>query len=218
MKLLAIDTATAACSAALLVDGEITERSTTTEREHARLILPMIDELLAGSRCSAAQLDAVAFGCGPGSFTGVRIATGVAQGIGCATGVALVPVSDLAALAQQAVRRHDAQRTLACLDARMGELYWGLFERDAEGLVRLVGNERLTPPSAVEGAGAFAAGPGWAAYPELGPRLSPPAVDAAMLPQARDLLGLARRELAHGRGVAAGHALPTYLRDEVAWK
>lgn len=218
MKLLALDTATDACSAALLVDGNVTERSETTRRDHARLILPMIDALLADASLSVDDLDAVAFGCGPGSFTGVRIATGVAQGIGFATGVALVPVSDLAALAQHAVRRHDAGRVLACLDARMGEVYWGRYERDAQGLVVADGSEQLSPPDGVTGENAFGAGPGWAAYPELGPRLAPPGVDAGLLPQARDIIRLAQRDVALGRTVRAAQAMPTYLRDEVAWK
>lgn len=218
MKLLAIDTATDACTVALQIGHELVERVAITPRDHARLLLPMIDEVLAEGGIGVAALDALAFGRGPGSFTGVRIATGVAQGIACAHGIALVPVSDLAALAQQAARRHGMRRVIACLDARMGEVYWGLYECGAGEVMALVGSERLSAPEAVAGADAFAAGPGWAAYPELGLRLSPPGVDAELLPQARDIITLALPAVARGATVDAAAALPTYLRNEVAWK
>lgn len=218
MKLLAIDSATDACSAALFLDGHIVSRVVVAARDHARLLLPMVDEVLAESGVSVTALDALAFGCGPGSFTGVRMATGVAQGIGCAHNLPLVAISDLAALAQQASRRYRAQRVLACLDARMGEVYWGLYEQRADAVMALAGAERLSSPLAVEGHGAFGAGPGWCAYPDLATRLSPSAVDSQLLPDARDILTLALPAIERGHAVDAALARPSYLRNEVAWK
>ncbi len=224
MKLLAIETATEACSAALWLDGEIHERYQVEPRRHSELILPMMDGLLAEAGLGLQQLDALAFGRGPGSFTGVRIATGVIQGAAFAADLPVVPVSTLAVLAQHCVRRHGAQRVLSAFDARMEEVYWGGYQVDETGLVRLVQAEMVVAPERVplpQGEGWYGAGSGWHSYAEaltarLGGQLQ--MVDADLLCHAGDLARLAVDGLARGESVAAADALPVYLRDQVAKK
>ena len=220
-RLLAIDTSTEACSAALLLDGEVTERWQLAPRAHAELILPMVEELLAAAGVSLAGLDAVAFARGPGAFTGLRIATGVVQGLSFAADRPVVAVSTLAALALGAARQHGAQRVLAALDARMNEVYWGAYLAGDDGLVGLQGEERVCRPEEVpvlgEG-GWFGAGSGWAAYAEpLAARLSGSvsATDGGLLPRAGDVARLAAHRFTQEGGVPAAEALPIYLRNEV---
>lgn len=221
MRLLAIETAAENCSAALLVDGEVVVRCVVEPRGHARLILPMADELLAGAGLALADLDALAFGRGPGSFTGVRIAAGVVQGAALAADLPVVPVSTLAALAQQCADLHGSDRVAAALDARMGEVYWGAFVRGDDGLVVAAGAESVCPPEAVtlpEGGGWYGAGSGYAAHgaalsARLGAALGP--IDGALLPRAEEVVRLAARDFAAGLAVAAELAQPVYLRDRV---
>jgi tRNA threonylcarbamoyl adenosine modification protein YeaZ len=129
MKILAIETATEACSAALVQDGNVIERYVVAPREHNRLILSMIEAVLAEAGVGRTQIDAVAFGRGPGSFTGLRIAAGVTQGIAYGLDCPVLPVSTLAALAFQSFEEAAGEGVYACLDARMGEIYGGLFRR-----------------------------------------------------------------------------------------
>ena len=220
MKLLAIETATDACSAALSIYGEIHERFEITPRGHTERILPMIDELLAAAGVSIGQMDALAFGRGPGAFTGVRIAVGVAQGIAFAADLPVVPVSTLAALAQGA----GADKVLAALDARMDEVYWGAYQCNAAGLMVRVGEECVSAPGEVPLPGGDnwqGAGIGWSAYEAaLSARCAEQVTswEGACYPHARDvaLLGVAGHEAGHA--VSAEQALPVYLRDKVTWK
>lgn len=224
MKLLAIDTATEACSAALYIDGMISERYALAPREHARLILPMADELLREADIKPAQLDAVAFGRGPGAFTGLRIAAGVAQGIAYGADLAVAPISTLAALAQGCHRERGVTRVLAAIDARIGEVYWGMYERAGDGLVELRGEECVVTPDAVslpEGEGWCGAGGGWTAYGDtLCARLQGRVtdIDAARYPRAHDVALLAAAACRRGEAVSAEQAAPVYLRDEIAVK
>ncbi len=224
MKILAIDTATEACSAALLLDGRVTERFTVQPRGHGDLILGMMEELLQEAGLPLRGLDALAFGRGPGAFTGVRIATGVVQGAAYGSDLPVVPVSNLAALAQQCLREHGARRILAALDARMNEVYWGAFEDGGDGRVRPVGAEQVAAPDAVllpEAHGWCGAGKGWEVYGEvLAQRLEGrlASVHAELLCRARDIAELAAAAFAGGQAVPAEQALPVYLRDQVAWK
>jgi tRNA threonylcarbamoyladenosine biosynthesis protein TsaB len=224
MKLLAIETATEACSAALYLNGEIRERYQLAPREHTALILPMVDGLLAEAGLSRSQLDAVAFGCGPGAFTGVRIATGVAQGIAFALELPVVPVSTLATLAQGAWREFGWRQVAAAIDARMGEVYWGVFAADEEGLMVAVEEERVCLPQQVpllhdhlwHGIGS-----GWQSYAiELAQRQGMAMIDAIgdYYPHARDVATLAVAAYARGEAVSAEQALPRYLRDQVVQK
>ncbi|HVY82460.1 MAG TPA: tRNA (adenosine(37)-N6)-threonylcarbamoyltransferase complex dimerization subunit type 1 TsaB [Steroidobacteraceae bacterium] len=168
MKILALDTATEACSAALLIDGRLIAREMELERGHAENILPMIDAVLAEGGVSLAAVDAVAFGRGPGGFTGVRLAASVTQGLAFAADKPVVPVSDLAAVAQRALDiEPGTHRVVVCNDARMHEVYWACFERDDQGLARLVGAEHVGPPEGVELESAWleSAGPSGPASP-----------------------------------------------------
>lgn len=234
MKLLAIETATEGCSAALSIDGELRERFQIAPRAHTELILPMIDELMAEVGINITQVDAMAFGRGPGAFTGVRIAVGVTQGIAFAADLPVVPVSTLAALAQgigtQGIGTQGAfsDRVLVALDARMDEVYWGAYQRNDAGLMELLGEECVSPPAdvpLVEGENWRGAGAGWTAYESvLSERCASHLVtgagawDGTALPHARDvaLLGLAGFNA--GQAVSAEQALPVYLRDKVTWK
>ncbi|AHK78956.1 glycoprotease [Ectothiorhodospira haloalkaliphila] len=222
-NLLAIETATEACSAALWMEGRIHVRFQEAPRAHARLILPMMEAVLAEGGIALGQLDALAFGRGPGAFTGVRVATGVIQGVAFGADLPVVPISTLAALAQQRLDAGSSQ-VLAALDARMGEVYWGAFEADEGGLAVPVGNECVCPPLAVPEPpdGAWEPiGRGWSACQEaLAQRLDRRA-DAPWddrLPSAAEVVRLAARGLARGEGVPAEQALPVYLRDKVANK
>ncbi|MFP7723446.1 tRNA (adenosine(37)-N6)-threonylcarbamoyltransferase complex dimerization subunit type 1 TsaB [Lysobacter sp. A3-1-A15] len=220
MKLLAFELATEACSVALWSDGEVAERFEIAPRRHAELALPWADELLADAGIARSQLDAVAVGRGPGAFTGVRLAIAIGQGIALALDRPLVPVSTLAVLAM----RSTGPRVLASIDARMGEVYLGAFERDAGGSHALA-DEVLAPPgtmalpegdwhgvgtgfSAVEGALAHRLQGGGAA------RLL--SVDATQLPHAADLARLAAVAFDRGGAVAPDAVEPAYLRNNVA--
>ncbi|HDP89812.1 MAG TPA: tRNA (adenosine(37)-N6)-threonylcarbamoyltransferase complex dimerization subunit type 1 TsaB, partial [Thioalkalivibrio sp.] len=149
MKILAIDTATDACSAALFLDGEVTSRFELAPRRHTELILPMVGSLLEEAGLAVTDLDAVAFGRGPGAFTGLRIAAGVAQGLALGADLPVIPVSTLATMAQQVMDEAGAEAVAAALDARMGEVYWGCYRRDAEGVAEPVGPETVCAPQAV---------------------------------------------------------------------
>lgn len=223
MKLLAIDTATEGCSAALWQDGELTSRLVVEPRRHAELILPMIEEVLAEAGASIPRLDALAFGCGPGAFTGLRIATGVIQGIAFAADLPVVPVSTLRALAQRVYLEYGHDSVLAAFDARMNEIYWGCYQL-AESDMRLLGEESVISPHSVSlptSAEWVGAGSGWAAYAGmLADGLDRP--DIVTYPQlisrADEIARLAIDELAAGNSVSAEQALPVYLRNQVAKK
>jgi tRNA threonylcarbamoyladenosine biosynthesis protein TsaB len=219
MRILALDAATEACSAALLVDGSATERFEVIGRGHAGRLLPMADELLRDAGISASELDAVAFGRGPGGFTGLRIAAGVAQGFAAGAGKPVLPVSNLAAVAAGTARATARREILVCMDARMGEVYWCAYDC-AGARPRALTEERLTRPEGVElpGPGRFrGAGHGFAAHPALAARLGDrlDGVDAASLPHAGDIARIGAADLVAGEGLPAARALPVYLRDDV---
>jgi len=222
-RLLALDTATEACSAALLDGKVLRERFALAPREHARLLLPMVESLLNEADLTLADLDAIAFGRGPGSFTGVRIAAGMAQGLAFAAGLPVAPVSSLAALAQGAADTGHA-RVLAAIDARMGEVYWGAFVAGEDGLVAMDGIEEVCSPETVplpESADWFGVGTGWATYAEvLHGRLGPAVTtsDGNRFPQADAVARLAAADVADGNVLAPEQALPVYLRNQVAQK
>jgi tRNA threonylcarbamoyladenosine biosynthesis protein TsaB len=229
MKLLALDTASAQCSVALLLGDELITQAVPTAREHAQLILPMLDALLAQAGITLRQLDGIAFGRGPGSFTGVRVAAGVTQGLALGADLPVWPVSDLRALAAQALRRSGrlvAQRregaVLACMDARMGEIYGACYAVEGEHVGGLLWDECVCMPDACAagmiGRVALAAGMGLAAYPQIALRLgvSPDAVFPDAEPHAQDVARLAALDLQRGaRWQDAATAMPVYLRDQV---
>lgn len=223
MKLLAVETATEACSAALMINGEIAEQFTLTANGHSKLILPMIDALLAEANLQPSDLDGLAFGCGPGSFTGVRIAAGVIQGIAFALGLPVVPVSNLAAVAQDFFDHNDENLVFVAMDARMNQVYWGVYQRSLLGFAELLGKEAVLAASEivfpdVTGVGL---GTGWKVYhQELSARLSHRIIryEADNLPRARAVARLGFDGFNHGLTVIAEHAMPIYLRDKVAMK
>jgi tRNA threonylcarbamoyladenosine biosynthesis protein TsaB len=220
MKILSLDTATENCSAALWIDGSLLQREVEAERGHAEVILSMIDELLRESATRIADLDAIAFGRGPGSFTGVRLAASVTQGLAFGAGVPVVPVSDLRAVAQRAA----AQQILVCNDARMQEVYWACFELGPDGLMLPAGGERVSKPSAVQlpaawvGRSTSGLGRGFAAYASLRETLTDQLtnIDPTLLPRASEVALLAVPDVRAGRVLPAEAAVPTYLRDDVA--
>jgi tRNA threonylcarbamoyladenosine biosynthesis protein TsaB len=231
VRILAIDTATENCSAALLIDGCLRLRERVLERGHAGHILAMVDELLAEGRVSLAELSAIAFGRGPGAFTGVRLAASVTQGLAFGASRNVVPVSDLRALAQRALDTDPAiARVLACTDARMSEVYWGCFERAEDALAAAFGGEHVGRPDAVNlpeswtgqargSAGCLCCvGSGFAAYPELRAAIPPGSGDILdqLLPRASEIARLAAAEVAAGRVFSPEQALPVYLREDVA--
>lgn len=217
MKILALDTATENCSAALWIDGSVLQREVEAERGHAELILSMLDELLQKTSTRLSDLAAIAFGRGPGSFTGVRLAASVTQGLAFGAGVPVVPVSDLQAVAQRAA----SERVLVCNDARMQEVYWACFDRGSNGLMQPATPERVSKPSEVHlppgwlGSGA---GRGFTAYTQLQERLAAQltTVESSLLPRAHEVVLIAAEEVRAGRLHGPQTAVPTYVRDNVA--
>lgn len=221
MNILAVETATEACSAAVWADGTLLERYEVAPRRHGELILPMVDSLLSESGLSLQDINALAFGAGPGAFTGVRIAASLVQGLAVGADLPVVPVSSLAALAQAATMASGRSRVAAVLDARMGEVYFGLFRRDEDGLVAAEGEELVCAPQDVPQLtleDGCSAGSGWTAHGDvLGMRIlwSGDAPAMPEFPRAGDVARLAVREVAAGRAVTAEEAIPHYVRDTV---
>lgn len=220
MKILSLDTATENCSAALWIDGNVLRREIEAERGHAELILTLIDELLHEAGIALGNLDAIAFGRGPGSFTGVRLAASVTQGLAFGAGVPVVPVSDLQAVAQRVASKH----VLVCNDARMQEVYWACFEPGSDGLMLPMSIERVSKPSEVQlprqwiGLPIVAVGRGFAAYTLLTDTLADQLtnIDPTLLPRADEIAVLAVAEVQAGRILPPEKAVPTYIRNDVA--
>jgi len=216
--LLALDTATEACSVALLHDGKVLTHYEVIPRLHAQKLLPMIKDLLAEAGIGRSALDAIAFGRGPGAFTGVRIAIGVVQGLAFGLDRPVLPVSNLAVLAQRAFREQGVSQVAAAIDARMDEVYWGCY-RAVAGEMRLMGDEAVMPPERAtlptDATGDwFGAGTGWGYGERIAVLLS--GQDATLLPHAQDLLTLGTFAWHRGEAIVADEAQPVYLRDKVA--
>ena len=220
MKILALDTATEACSVALGIGADCIERYEELDRGHAERLLPMVDEILAEAGLTLSSLDAIAFGRGPGAFTGVRLAASVAQGLAFGAGLCVVPVSDLAAVAQRAA---GLRRGIACVlavnDARMREVYWAEFR--AGQLVEVTGEERVSASRdvvlpVIEGPW-LAVGRGLRVAPELADRCQAAGAELHidLLPRAREVLELAHPVVAGGLMLPPERALPVYVRDRV---
>jgi len=221
MRLLALDTATEACSAAILLDGRTLARFEVAGRSHTQQMLPMVHGLMAEAGLSFAQLDGFVCGIGPGSFAGVRIGVGFVKGLALSLDRPVVGISSLTMLAQAALDE-GAPRVIASIDARMTEIYVGAFEADAGGLSRAMGPLRVMPPDQFreDTAGPWhAVGTGWGTYEATmrrgvtGDLLH---VDGAALPRAQTALKLALPEFAAGRALSADDLAPLYLRDKVA--
>jgi len=216
MKLLVLDTSTEWCSAALWLDGRVQARRVLAEHGHSSLLLPMVDELLRESAIGLRQLDGIGYGAGPGSFTGLRIACAVTQGLAFGADLPVAGVSTLQSIAEQA----GAERVLTVLDARMAEVYWAAYRRDGAGW-RAVSEPALALPESVSvpaGGGWVGAGNGFVALGEaLRPRLAALArIDGTLMPDAAAMAPLAARAFERGEGMDAALAAPISLRDKVA--
>jgi len=226
MRILAIDTATEACSAALYIDDVLTHEYQLAPREHTKLILKMVESLLSAAHIKLADLDALAFGCGPGSFTGVRIATGVVQGLGFASDLPVIPISTLASIAQRAYEDYQHEFVIAGIDARMNEMYWGYYQLGDNGLMSLHGKEQVSGAEELLLPADLTnrwcgAGSAWDSYADnlemlLGDQLTD--VYADYLPHASTIARLAVAAYQQGLAVPAAQALPVYLRNDVAKK
>jgi tRNA threonylcarbamoyladenosine biosynthesis protein TsaB len=219
VRILAIDAATEACSAALWTSSGVIVRYEEAGRDAALRILPLVDEVLAQAGVRLTELTALAAGIGPGAFTGVRISVAVAQGLAFGAGLPVLGINSLEALAWAALQRWPEQaEALACLDARMGELYWGRYGRDASRGVTALAGPGLDTPSAlsaeVRARAPLAIGRGMRLLLPLAPWAGE--VDADALPQAHHLAQLASLRLACGESQDAAMLQPLYLRDKVA--
>jgi len=217
LQLLALDTSTEWCSAALWLDGELRVREENAGQRHSELILPMVDSLLREAGLALAALDAIAFGAGPGSFTGLRIACGVVQGMALGADLKVIPVSTLESLAQAC----GGDRVIAALDARMGELYLATYVREGEGWRNTYEPRLCLPQEAplVEGVGWIGSGSGFAVHGDtLASRYgdSLQEMQPHWVPHARDIATLGALQLARGGGVDPALAEPLYVRDKVA--
>jgi len=219
VQILALETSTELCSAALWRDGEVLAREALAGQRHSELLLPMIDALLAEAGLKLAALDGIAFGAGPGSFTGLRIACGVTQGLAFGADLPVVGVSTLEALAEGADPA--VSRALCCFDARLGEIFHAAYARDAAGWREVSAPALATAATApaVTGEGWTGLGSGFAAHgaalaQHYGAQLAATRPD--VLPHARAVATLGARTFARGEGVTAERALPLYVRDKVA--
>lgn len=227
ITLLALDTSTEACSVALWHKGEKTYLDELAQRTHTKRILPMIDELLANSGINLKQVDALAFGRGPGSFTGVRVGAGIAQGLAFGADLPVIAVSNLTAMAQAAFELHQVENVAAAIDARMNEVYFSQLVREK---VRsdfgeffqwqeIITEQVCSPEQAIKQLrddNAFRVGTGWAAYSQfIEKNLTSSDI---VLPNALYMLELARVEYLQKRTISALEIEPIYLRNEVTWK
>ncbi|TRX57129.1 tRNA (adenosine(37)-N6)-threonylcarbamoyltransferase complex dimerization subunit type 1 TsaB [Thalassomonas sp. M1454] len=227
MNYLAIDASTEACSVALEVAGQVYSRYEFSPQSHSLLLLPMVDEVLKEAGIKLAQLDGLIYGRGPGSFTGVRIGIGVAQGLAYSADLKVVGVSTLQAMAQQAFNKSGASQVIAAIDARMSESYCGLFALNDEQIMQPQKDEAVLSPSVVHDyitsttdAALVGVGSAWNAYQEqLANTQKQVSVDADVLfPDAVAMLAIGKAEFAQGNALAPENAEPVYLRDTVTWQ
>ncbi len=219
MNIIALDTSTEYCSLALWLNGDLVSREVLAGQRHSELLLPMLQTLLTEAGITLNQIDGIAFGAGPGSFTGLRIACGVTQGLAFAQDIPVIGISTLEALAQQI----DAPRVLAALDARMGELYFAAYEKTATGWL-CVHEPQLCRPETVPGVtggGWTGCGSGFDLYqPVLSEKYGGhlQRIIPGCYPHAREIAQMAAVKFASGEGRAAEEALPVYIRNKVALK
>lgn len=215
MRFVAFETSSEWCSVALFMDGDVAAVEQRAGHRHSELALPMMDQLLSARGLKARDLDAVAFGAGPGAFTGLRIACGLAQGLAVARGLPVIGISSLEAIAQES----GATRVLACIDARMREVYYAALAREGDRWREIVPVQCVSP-QAIElpkGAGWIGCGSGFAAYREMSGNLGVKRVLPEVHPTAVAVAQLAAPRLKAGEGVDAAQAAPIYVRDKVAF-
>ncbi|MBA6264863.1 tRNA (adenosine(37)-N6)-threonylcarbamoyltransferase complex dimerization subunit type 1 TsaB [Colwellia sp. Bg11-12] len=228
MNFLAIDASTEACSVALTFNNQTISEFELAPQSHSLLLLPMIDRLLKKADIKLAQLDGLIFGQGPGSFTGVRIGVGVAQGLAFAADLKVVGVSTLQAMAQKAYRLHQQVEVIATIDARMSEVYAGYYQLNAQGIMEAALNDTVLPPAKLaeylsgcltENQQVYGVGTGWDAYKT---QLEALKINAGtpeiIFPHAEELLDIGQYYFSKGMAVSAENAQPVYVRDTVSWK
>ncbi|HGH6025011.1 TPA: tRNA (adenosine(37)-N6)-threonylcarbamoyltransferase complex dimerization subunit type 1 TsaB [Vibrio mimicus] len=224
VKILALDTATERCSVALLVGNTVYSRSEIAPRDHTKKVLPMVDEVLKEAGVTLQELDALAFGRGPGSFTGVRIGIGIAQGLAFGANLPMIGISTLAAMAQAAYRLQGMTHVASAIDARMEEVYWGRYVRQEDGSWQAAEAECVIAPALLAQTLTRdeqvwgKAGTGWDAYPALADLPLQVQTSEVLYPDSQDIAYLAQFELAQGNTMSVEQASPVYLRDTVAWK
>ena len=220
-SLLAIDTSTENCSVALVHDGKLTTRDIESPREHSQKLLPFVEEVLDRAGVSLAELDGLVVGAGPGSFTGVRIGVSMAQGLAFSADLPVYPVCSLQALAQQAIRKNDVAGVVACIDARMGEVYYALYANE-NGVAVAQSEPAVAKPDTnlidtgrLKGWGT--AGTGWDVYADiLDENHELKHSDNSRLPLAEDMLIVVNS--AGVDPVQAESLEPLYVRNEVTWQ
>ncbi|WP_438863546.1 tRNA (adenosine(37)-N6)-threonylcarbamoyltransferase complex dimerization subunit type 1 TsaB [Neptunicella sp.] len=227
MNILIIDTSTEACSVALQLGEQQFHRFEICPQQHSQRLLPMVDEVLMEANIKLAQLDYLGFGRGPGSFTGVRIATGMIQGLALGTDLPVVAISTLAAMAQQAYQLYDVQNVIAATDARMDEVYIGHYQLQ-QNTMQLMGDEQVLAPElahqqiiqplVTQQMSLMGTGTGWQAYSTLNEGAAVTPYTDILYPNARYMLKLAEQAIAQGETQSVEQIQPVYLRDKVTWK
>ncbi|MEW6991099.1 tRNA (adenosine(37)-N6)-threonylcarbamoyltransferase complex dimerization subunit type 1 TsaB [Colwelliaceae bacterium 6441] len=222
---LAIDASTEACSVALSIENNVFSEFELCPQSHSIVLLPMIDRLLNQANVKLSALDGLAFGRGPGSFTGVRIGVGVAQGLAFSADLPVVGVSTLQTMAQQAYEKYQQTEVIAAIDARMSEVYAGFYRLNQQGIMTAVVEETVLPPADLaqyllkHTQKAYGVGSGWDAYQlELASLKSNEGTPDILFPDATALLTIAVKEFQTGNTVSAENAQPVYVRDTVSWK
>lgn len=219
MKILALDTSAEYCSIALLADDEVMSQDAYAGQRHSELVLPMVRQVLADSGIALAQLDGIAFGSGPGSFTGLRIACGITQGLAFAADLPVTGICTLEVLAQEA----GTEKVVAALDARMGQIYHAAYEKGLNEWQAVAKPSLCLPLDAplIEGNNWTGCGSGFDVYSDvLGVHYerSIKHVIGGVRPHARSIAQLAVAKFANGQGISAAEAAPLYIRDKVALK
>ncbi|MDP8051387.1 tRNA (adenosine(37)-N6)-threonylcarbamoyltransferase complex dimerization subunit type 1 TsaB [Pasteurella atlantica] len=222
--ILVIDTATESCSVALLHKEKITTFNELSPRSHTQRILPMVDELLNNANIQLSKVDALAFGRGPGSFTGVRVGVSVAQGLAFGVNLPVIPISNLTTMAQQAYQQLNVENVICLIDARMNEVYFSQLTKTENGWKEVIQEQVCTPEKAIEQIqqskiqNCVVVGTGWNAYSQFKESNLEVTETDITLPQAEFMLPLAQIELAKGNTQRALDIEPIYLRNEVTWK
>ena len=220
--ILALDTATEACSVALLHNGKISTLDEISPRSHTQRILPMVDELLTQANIQIKDVNYLVFGRGPGSFTGVRVGVSVAQGLAMGANLPVVAVSNLKAMAEEAYQKLGAEKVIALIDARMNEVYFAQFERNGEQWNEVETEQVCSPEKAISqfqvSENVVVVGTGWGAYSQFSEQNLPLVVSEITLPSAEYMLSIAQEEITKGNVQSALEIEPVYLRNEVTWE
>ena len=220
--ILVLDTATEACSVALLHKNQTTFINELSPRTHTQRILPMVDKLLSQAKMSLKEVDALAFGRGPGSFTGVRVGVSGAQGLALGANLPVIPISNLLAMAEEAYQTLGVKDVVALIDARMNEVYFAQYQRNPNGWQEIVAEQVCSPERAIDqiqiDKKPVVVGTGWQAHLQIFQEKLPLVASEITLPSAKFMLSLAQRALAENKTQSALEIEPVYLRNEVTWQ